>query len=261
MRLNERSSTSPSVRTSSVLPSPGTPSSSTCPPANSAISVPSTTESWPTITLPSSARNAEWAWRKVWICSSVFISSLLQVVKIVLYRPLVGAGDLFLAQGALGVGLRGGGRFLIGHLALAFDAHAFQGNARHLAAGLELASHLRGLERVAQLALAPVGVAARILVGPVNARIVPVVTPLAVPLSVGIAPGADASARMVAIGIVARLVAGAHAPTLTRADAHRGLVQALERRRQLLRIAHRLRQVTQFLGRRRQRLRRARFVP
>ena len=32
MRLKERSSTSPSVRTSSVLPRPGTPSSSTCPP-------------------------------------------------------------------------------------------------------------------------------------------------------------------------------------------------------------------------------------
>ena len=49
--------------------------------------------------------------------------------------------------------------FFVGHLALAFDAHAFQGDARHLAAGLELAFHLRGLERVAQLALAAVGVA------------------------------------------------------------------------------------------------------
>src|ERR1035441_6879561 len=145
--------------------------------------------------------------------------SLLKVIEVLLHRPLIRAGDLFLAQGALGVGLRGGGRFLVGHLALAFDADAFQGNARHLAAGLELAFHLGGLECVAQFALAAVGVAHRILVGPVNARIIPVVTPLAVPLSIGITPRADAAARMVAVGIVARLVAGAHAPALARADA------------------------------------------
>ena len=42
MRLKERSSTSPSVRTSRVLPRPGTPSSSTWPPAKMAIRVPST---------------------------------------------------------------------------------------------------------------------------------------------------------------------------------------------------------------------------
>ena len=58
MRLNGSSSTSLSVRTSSVLPRPGTPSSNTCPPANSAINVPSTMASWPTIILPISARRA-----------------------------------------------------------------------------------------------------------------------------------------------------------------------------------------------------------
>ncbi len=42
MRLKLMSSTSPSVRTSSVLPRPGTPSSSTCPPPKMAMSVPST---------------------------------------------------------------------------------------------------------------------------------------------------------------------------------------------------------------------------
>src|SRR5690348_4165207 len=39
------------VRTSMVLPSPGTPSSSTWPPASSAISTPSTTSPCPTMTL------------------------------------------------------------------------------------------------------------------------------------------------------------------------------------------------------------------
>ena len=51
VRKNERSSTSLSVRTSNVLPRPGTPSSSTCPPENSAMSVLSTMRSWPTMEL------------------------------------------------------------------------------------------------------------------------------------------------------------------------------------------------------------------
>ncbi len=41
-RENDSSSVSASVRTSSVLPRPGTPSSSTCPPASSADTTPST---------------------------------------------------------------------------------------------------------------------------------------------------------------------------------------------------------------------------
>ena len=47
----------PSVRTSSVLPVPGTPSISTWPPAKRAMRISSTTSAWPTITLPSSARS------------------------------------------------------------------------------------------------------------------------------------------------------------------------------------------------------------
>ena len=42
MRLNFKSSTWLSVRTSSVLPRPGTPSSSACPPTNRQVSTPST---------------------------------------------------------------------------------------------------------------------------------------------------------------------------------------------------------------------------
>ena len=50
MRLKRRSSDRASVFTSSVLASPGTPCSSPCPPASSAISTCSTTSCWPMIT-------------------------------------------------------------------------------------------------------------------------------------------------------------------------------------------------------------------
>ena len=55
-RLNDRCSTSEIVLTSSVLANPGTPTSSTCPWQNMAVSTCSTTSSCPTITLPSSLR-------------------------------------------------------------------------------------------------------------------------------------------------------------------------------------------------------------
>ena len=57
MRLKERLEISATVLTSSVLASPGTPTSSTCPRANSPISSSSTTLSWPMITLPISPRS------------------------------------------------------------------------------------------------------------------------------------------------------------------------------------------------------------
>ena len=56
MRRKSSSSTRERALTSSVLPSPGTPSSSTLPPQKMAVSVASTTRSWPTIIWPISAR-------------------------------------------------------------------------------------------------------------------------------------------------------------------------------------------------------------
>ncbi len=58
MRLNGKLSVSASVRTSIVLPSPGTPSSSTLPPANNPMSVASITSVCPTMTFPISSRSA-----------------------------------------------------------------------------------------------------------------------------------------------------------------------------------------------------------
>ena len=52
MRLNERFTASPSERTISVLPVPGTPSMSTCPPEKNATRICSTTSLWPTTTRP-----------------------------------------------------------------------------------------------------------------------------------------------------------------------------------------------------------------
>ncbi len=57
-RLNSRSSAAAIARTSSVLATPGTPSSSTWPRHNSAITSPETTESWPTTALAISDRSA-----------------------------------------------------------------------------------------------------------------------------------------------------------------------------------------------------------
>ena len=56
MREKLRLSASASVRTSIVLPRPGTPSSSTWPPASRQVSTPSTTSRLPTMTLPISSR-------------------------------------------------------------------------------------------------------------------------------------------------------------------------------------------------------------
>ena len=56
MRENVASMHSASVRTSIVLPRPGTPSRSACPPARSVVMTPSTISSWPTIILAISVR-------------------------------------------------------------------------------------------------------------------------------------------------------------------------------------------------------------
>src|SRR5713226_2026823 len=121
----------------------------------------------------------------------------LEVVKVIPNRPLVCARHLFLAQRALRVGLRGGSRLFISHLALSFDADSLQRDARHLAAGGELAFDFGRLERVAQFALTPVGMPSRVQVWPNDARIVPAIVPLSVvhPAVVFIRPGADSATR------------------------------------------------------------------
>ena len=57
IRRNERLRICATVLTSSVLASPGTPTSSTCPRAKRPIRSCSTTSSWPMMTLPISARS------------------------------------------------------------------------------------------------------------------------------------------------------------------------------------------------------------
>ncbi len=57
IRRNERLRIFETVLTSKVLASPGTPTSRTCPLANSPVRSSSTTSSWPTMTLPISNRS------------------------------------------------------------------------------------------------------------------------------------------------------------------------------------------------------------
>src|SRR5437867_4167146 len=63
----------------------------------------------------------------------------LQIIKVIFHRSLIGTGDFFLAECALGVRLGGGGGFFVLDFSLAFDADAFQRDTRHLATGRELA--------------------------------------------------------------------------------------------------------------------------
>ena len=52
MRENLRCSASATDETISVLASPGTPTSSACPPESSAVRMPSSTSRWPTMRRP-----------------------------------------------------------------------------------------------------------------------------------------------------------------------------------------------------------------
>ena len=62
-RVKSRSKAAATVLTSSVLATPGTPSSSTWPPTSSAATSPDRTPSWPTTTLATSSRTASTAAR------------------------------------------------------------------------------------------------------------------------------------------------------------------------------------------------------
>src|ERR1044072_5356158 len=96
---------------------------------------------------------------------------LFEIREVISDRSPVSAWDLILVQRALGFGLRGGRGFFELNLALAFDGHAFERDARHLASGRHLAFHLGRLERVAQAVVA-VTDAARVHVRTLNAGVV-----------------------------------------------------------------------------------------
>src|SRR5438046_2339715 len=65
--------------------------------------------------------------------------SFLEVIKIIFDGALIRAGNLFLAQRALGFALRPRDCLGISDLALALDADSLQRDARHRAAGTDLA--------------------------------------------------------------------------------------------------------------------------
>src|SRR5207247_11124511 len=116
--------------------------------------------------------------------------------EVILDGALIGAGHLLLAEGALGFALGFGDRLDVIHLALALDAHSFQGDARHRTAGTNLAFHLRGPERIGKLALAAITDTARLLVRPFNSRIVPAIRHLSeIEPAVVIRPAPDAAPR------------------------------------------------------------------
>src|SRR5688572_18721077 len=77
IRRKERRTASARVRISSVLASPGTPSSSACPPARKTVSSSSTVAAWPTMTLPISARSASSRPRRAATSGSVAGTALI----------------------------------------------------------------------------------------------------------------------------------------------------------------------------------------
>src|SRR5262249_34548165 len=92
------------------------------------------------------------------------MSLSLQIIKVIFHGSLIGARDLFLTQGALGIGLSSGGGLFIADLALAFNADALQCDAGHLATRRKLSLHLGRFERIIQITISAISVAAGIYV-------------------------------------------------------------------------------------------------
>src|SRR6185295_3825044 len=141
------------------------------------------------------------------------------------------ARNFFLTQSTLRVSLRCGDRFFELNLARSFDADALQSDARHLAAGRELALHLRRRESIVHLLFA-LGNAATILVAIIERRVVGVRRPVAVldPITAFLSPSANTRARIFAERIVTAFFALALAPAFALANALRRFVEIFERR-------------------------------
>src|SRR5262245_53054486 len=143
MRLCSHPSTSPSVRTSRVLPRPGAPASSTCPRDSTAIRVWSTVSSWPITARATSARTRS----TCSLNSAAFTGSscLFEQRRQLGQHGQVlgvagGGGDL----SGLGVGgLRGG--------ALGLDQHAHHRAQGAAGAGGHRLGHRREVARRAQV--------------------------------------------------------------------------------------------------------------
>ena len=111
------------VRTRSVLPNPGSPSSSTCPPASSAIVTPRTTSSCPTMMRETSLSSACTLCRKLSIAAAsarvsapTFVTRDLRSSEVASDDGALVAGDQVLFGGDLAGGL---GLDQLGHVALA----------------------------------------------------------------------------------------------------------------------------------------------
>ena len=96
-----------------------------------------------------------------------------QIIEIIPHSSLIGTGDLILIQRGLGFALGGGGGVLETYGALAFDADAFQIDARHRTARGDLALQFSWRQSVGQLRVAAIGQAFRRHVGTLQAGIVP----------------------------------------------------------------------------------------
>src|SRR6187402_1867431 len=79
MRENSSANDSASVRTSIVLPKPGTPSSSACDPASTQVMTPSITSRLPTITREISSRRVPTCFWKVWTSSRAWSTSVMGI--------------------------------------------------------------------------------------------------------------------------------------------------------------------------------------
>ena len=120
-------------------------------------------------------RGIHWFWWVVAIadCRRLCRRLLLQIVEVILDRPLVSARHLVLVERALGVALRRRRRFLIADGTLPLDADSLERDARHRAAGIDLAVQFRRREIVGQLRVAAVGQAARVRVRAIRRRCCP----------------------------------------------------------------------------------------
>src|SRR4051812_2598100 len=114
MRENSSPSVCASVRTSIVLPRPGTPSSRACDPASRHVSTPSTTARCPTMTLPISSRIVPSFFWNSTISSRAWSNSLMTLPRVARRRLLAGPYQLKIAAHVETIA--GGNLVLVDHL-------------------------------------------------------------------------------------------------------------------------------------------------
>src|SRR5438067_4659996 len=214
-RAKSSFSTLASERTRTVLPRPGTPSRSTCPPARSAMRVSRIRSRWPTMKRPSSSSTASViSPKRSGVISAgsrrlaTDIALLCQILEVLPDEVLLVLRDQLPVDLALGGRAVLGEHLAVGHQAGGLAARGIAGVALRGAAAGALAGDVDLLGR--RRALAAVGGAAGAAAGPAAGAAVALATAAPGLLAAALRPGARAGLARLAGGALTglRLAAG-----------------------------------------------------